>query len=68
MEYDLNLYQMEDDLNNLPNGRQPPPPPRDDDFPNLTEGWLSSSKILIFLISKDILNEIQLLLHIMRNH
>ena len=40
MDYDLNLWQMEDNLN-IPT----PTPTGDDAFPNLTEGWLSYSKI-----------------------
>ena len=36
---------MEDALNIFANGRRPPSSPRDDAFPNLTEGWLSSPKI-----------------------
>ena len=46
MEDDLNLQQMEEELNILATGRQPPAPPRDDALPNLTEGWLRSSKNL----------------------
>ena len=46
MEDDPNLQQMKHDLNIFANGRRhPPPPPREDAFPNLKEGWLSSSKI-----------------------
>ena len=83
MEDNLNLYQIEDDLNILANGRQPPhpplhgifskwkttlkfwqmednhlphPPSRDDAFLNLTEGWLSSSKIFQFNFSLVILH------------
>ena len=38
----LNILQIEDD---------PPPHPRDDAFPNLTEGWLSSSQIFSVFLS-----------------
>ena len=38
--------KMEDDLTFFENRGQPPH--SDDAFPNLTEGWLSSSKILLF--------------------
>ena len=54
MEEDLNFSKMEDDLNFKQiiwqMEDEPNPYPGDDAFPNLLEGWLSSSKnVSIFL-------------------